>query len=348
MLGLVLIGALVWAITLACGQSVIHVCPNGTDVPSCGAGTACETIKYAIEQRASAFTEIVLCDGEFGASSCNATIGGPISVTGAGLNDTIIDCAFEHPAFQYLGDPANMSFSGFTIRYAVASNASLLGPVGGGIGIVWSSPNIANQSVSVIVDNLSFINCSAGSLYVDGAFVTLGGGLGLLVDTTMDYFAVTVSNCTFDGNEVDNFDSGISFGAAFGLQISSPVLASVITIVNSSFTNNYATGAAYGAALSAFLFVSCIFLYSSPCVHSLRVQSFVFSGEGAIALVLDGSTSNCEVSLSGITVSNNYADYGTNRSCAFILCNVLVHLSDDYNARYHRRRCVFRDGRTSV
>jgi hypothetical protein len=166
-------------------SNVINVAPApvGSDTPTCGSGTPCRTIKYAVESRASAGDQIQVANGQY-TDTVNITIAG-LKIYGADPVSTVIDGqANRGPMVTFEAGLTNSTvFSGFTVRNGLAvtnagglllngshptlqfviihSNTAQAGS-GGGIYMIDSSPRI---TAATIQHNTAI---SGGGIYAAG------------------------------------------------------------------------------------------------------------------------------------------------------------------------------------
>jgi hypothetical protein len=120
----------------------ITVATTGSDVPGCGLTSKppCRTLRAAVANTLptippSMDVVISLGPGTFTASSCGSTIDRDVSVIGAGVGVTILDCNSAQRAFAVTS--ANLFVQFMTIRRGFANDSS---PISGSGGCILHSP----------------------------------------------------------------------------------------------------------------------------------------------------------------------------------------------------------------
>lgn len=167
--------------------TALYVSVSGHDIGDCSsASSPCATLKYAVEDVAAFMTPveapvpILLTAGHFPVSSCGISSSRPLNISGAGKQDTFLDC----------GGTARLLFisTSLWISSLTAVNGNSTDD-GGGIAVF---VNATDSRLVVALRDLAVVNCTAhGS----------GGGIALKltaysdVETTIFVAYVDVMDC---------------------------------------------------------------------------------------------------------------------------------------------------------
>lgn len=230
-------------------NNVICVAPDGSDTPTCGSVPCCATLKHAVEvvappaAAASASPLLIrLAPGLFGVDSCNTTVSTSLTIVGAGVGASVIDCASQARALVVQGPWVNVSLSHLTVQNGYWYEEGAAGG-GGCVYVDWTAPEGESfaGSPSFTMASVHVHNCTVAS---GTALWLVGGGVGVFAngDLTTVGASVIVSNCEFTDNDANSLNGADSIGGGLGYLSNSSALMdrTFVHIVNSSFFSNNA------------------------------------------------------------------------------------------------------------
>lgn len=223
----------------------LYVSVNGSDTEDCTTAP-CATLKYAVEAVAAFMVPldepvpILLTGGIYSASSCSIVSSRPLNISGAGKDDTVIDCEGSD---RLLATSTSLWASFFTV---LNGNST-----GDGGGILVSLGGVVASTVSLV--DLIVQNCTSQ---------VNGGGIAIESGTSPSRFPATSITLLLADLEVNGNAAENGFGGGVAIQGTNSSVWNV-TITGSLITGNVARLSLFdvlsesnpGGELHAILFI---------------------------------------------------------------------------------------------